>query len=233
MKVLRPGTGIEHPAGNDCPILAFTAWKRDGTLFATSKSMGGSAVQCLSTAIMGVAETLKLMVVGEKRRIWVPADLTYVEGHHHAQKRPEDEKPPNLDLTFDLELVGVMKAPVTPTDLIASPEDAIKTPSGLAYKVLEPGTGAEHPSMKSHAKLHFSGWTSTGRLIETTVTSGHPAVIFVGTAPVAWREILPLMVSGGKVRVWIPSELAFGEKPANRHNPAGSLVYEFELLALQ
>jgi peptidylprolyl isomerase len=172
MKVLRPGTGIEHPAGNDCPILAFTAWKRDGTLFATSKSMGGSAVQCLSTAIMGVAETLKLMVVGEKRRIWVPADLTYVEGHHHAQKRPEDEKPPNLDLTFDLELVGVMKAPVTPTDLIASPEDAIKTPSGLAYKVLEPGTGAEHPSMKSHAKLHFSGWTSTGRLIETTVPDG-------------------------------------------------------------
>ncbi|HXN23011.1 MAG TPA: FKBP-type peptidyl-prolyl cis-trans isomerase [Candidatus Dormibacteraeota bacterium] len=232
-KVLKPGTGIEHPAGNDCAVLAFTAWKRDGTLFATSKSMGDSAVQCLSTAIVGVAETLKRMVVGEKRRIWVPAELSYVEGHQHTQKRPEDEKPPDLDLTFDLELVSIMKAPVTPTDLTAAPIDAVKTPSGLAYKVLVRGTGTEHPSVKSHAKLHFSGWTSTGKLIETTVTSGHPAVVFVSTTPVAWREILPLMVAGGKVRVWIPSELAFGEKPANRHNPPGSLVYEFELLELQ
>lgn len=233
MKVLKPGRGTEHPTENDCPILAFTAWNRDGTLFATSKSMGDGAVQCLSTAIMGVAETVKLMVAGEKRRIWVPAELTYVEGHHHTQKRPEDENPPNLDLTFDLELVGIMKAPARPVDLIAPPDDAIKNPSGIAYKILEPGTGSEHPSMKSYAKLNFSGWTSSGKLVETTVTSGHPALVYVGTAPAGWREILPLMVVGGKVRVWIPSELAYGERPLNKYHPAGNLVYELEVLEVR
>lgn len=231
-KILKRGHGADHPQGNDCPVVAFTAWTRDGMLFATSKSMSDRAVQCLNTAILGVAETLKSMVVGEKRRAWIPAEMTYVEGHHHAQKRPEDEKPPNVDLTLDLELVGVMKAPLTPPDLAAPPTDA-RTPSGLAYKILSAGTGTLHPSMKSQATVHFSGWTAEGKLIETTVTSGHPALIFVGASPAAWRDILSHIVVGEKIRVWIPTGFALGQKPGSETNPAASSVYEFELLSFQ
>ena len=160
MKVLKPGTGAEHPVTNDCVTVSFIAWKTDGTLFSTSTTMNDSDVLCLNAAIAGVSEALKEMVVGEKRRLWIPEDLTFHEGHHHITRRPEDEEPPHKDLTFDLALLSILKAPPTPTDLKQPPADAIKTSSGLAYHVLSSGTGAIHPSINSKVMVHFSGWTS-------------------------------------------------------------------------
>src|SRR5262249_45895344 len=94
MKVLKPGSGTDHPAGNDCVTVSFKAWKRDGTLFSTSTTMNDSDVLCLNAAMLGVSEALKEMVVGEQRRLWIPEDLTFRTAHHHVEKRPEDEEPP-------------------------------------------------------------------------------------------------------------------------------------------
>ena len=237
-KVLKQGNGTEHPAGNDCVRVTFTAWKRDGTLFATSTSMDSSEILCLSVALQGVFEALQNMVVGERRRLWLPVELTYKVGHHHGQKRPEDEDPPKTDLTFDVELRAILKSPPTPEDLTAPPADAIKTPSGLTYKIVKKGTGNTHPSLSNNVLIHFSCWTVKhgplyGHLYESTVMAGHPALIKLGTAVASWREALPQMVVGDKARLWVPAALAYGEVPANRFHPPGDLVYEIELLAVK
>ena len=232
-KVLKQGTGSERPVGNDCVRVTFTAWKRDGSLFATSTSMDSSEILCLSVALQGVFEALQSMVVGERRRLWLPVELTYKVGHHHGQRRPEDEDPPKTDLTFDLELRAILKAPPTPDDLSAPPADAVKTPSGLTYKILKNGNGNTHPSLNNNVLLHFSCWTEKGRLFESTVMAGHPALIKLGTAVASWREALPRMVVGDKARLWVPAALAYGEAPANRFHPPGDLVYDIELLAVK
>jgi peptidylprolyl isomerase len=233
MKVLKAGTGTDRPVANDCVTVRFVAWTTDGTLFSTSTTMNDSDVLCLNAAILGISEALKEMVVGERRRLWVPEDLTFHEGHHHEQKRPEDEEPPHKDLTFDLELLSILKAPLTPADLTQPPAAAARTASGLVYQILQTGTGTVHPSATSTITLHFSGWKSDGKLFETTMVANHPAVVSLATAPPGWREALRSMVAGEKARFWIPAAQAFGAKPANRFDPAGDLVYEFELLSVQ
>ncbi len=230
MEVLKAGEGTEHPAGDDCVVMSFMAWKRDGSLFATSGVHGESAVQCLFTVMPGVAEALKSMLVGEKRRIWIPSRLAYA-AHiaHHGNKQMHEEEAQKPDLTVDLELLRILKVPPPPSDIKSPPSTALKTPSGVAIQVLEPGTGSEHPGMNNRVRLNYTGWTADGKLVETTLTS-HPAVVLLGTALPGWREALPRMVVGEKARIWVPSAMAFGERSVDQLSPTGDLVYEIELL---
>lgn len=235
MKVLVTGRGVEHPQENDCLRVRFTGWKRDGSLFSTSGVHGETLVQCLNSAMPGIAEALKTMVAGEKLRVWIPASLTFGKKHHRGRTRMDldDEPPPNVDLTFDVELVDLLKAPPVPTDLDVPSGSAVKTRSGLAFQILKNGAGTQHPSMTSQVTLQYSGWTSDGKLFESTVMGRHPAIFLVGTTLPAWREVLPQMVTGEKLRLWVPAALAYGEKPVNHMNPAGNLVYDIELVAFQ
>ncbi|HEV8485858.1 MAG TPA: FKBP-type peptidyl-prolyl cis-trans isomerase [Blastocatellia bacterium] len=226
MKILKSGKGIDRPRDNDCVKANFTGWKRDGTLFSISGPQGESSVQCLRAAIPGVATALRYMRIGEKRRIWVPGRLTFTS-HEPGEMAPIE------DLTFDLELLAIIKAPPTPPDLKIPPKDAVKTASGLALQVLKKGPQSEHPSLTSRVTLHVSGWTPDGTLFESTVMASHPAVFLVADVIPGWREALQQMVVGEKVRLWIPAHLAYGEKPRSHDAPAGNLVYEIELLALE
>jgi peptidylprolyl isomerase len=87
--------------------------------------------------------------------------------------------------------------------------------------------------MTSQVTLHYSGWTSDGTLFESTAMAGHPAIFHVGTTLPAWREVLPQMLPGEKLRLWVPAALAYGDRPVNHDDPAGSLVYDIELLAFE
>lgn len=253
VKVLLAGHGSEHPAENDCVRVRFTSWKRDGSLFSTSGLHGETAVQCVNSMMPGVAAGITTMFAGEKLRIWVPAKMAFAPRHHRGADNMEmngmdmsrqdgavrdrmslDLKPAlRMDLTFDVELIEIIKTPATPAHLNAAPKDAIKTTSGLAYKILEHGTGTEHPIMSSQVTVHFSGWTSDGKLFESTAIAGHPAVVYLSNAVPGWREGVMHMRVGEKSRFWIPAVLAYGEKPVNRMSPAGNLVYDIQLLAIQ
>src|SRR5262249_11856213 len=151
--------------------------------------------------------------------LWLPVELTYKVGHHHGQKRPEDEEPPKTDLTFDLELRAILKAPPTPDDLTTPPADAVKTSSGLTYKILRNGTGTAHPAMTNIVYFLFLCWPEKGRLYDSPVIAAHPALIKLGTAGASWREALPRLVVGERARLWAPAALAYGEAPANRFHP--------------
>jgi FKBP-type peptidyl-prolyl cis-trans isomerase len=235
MTILHSGSESQHPEGDDCVVVKFTTWKRDGSLLATSGAHGESAVQCLITAIPGVSEVLKLMVPGERRRIWVPAELAFTmeAAHHHQAKGVHPEPQPEIDLTFDIELIRILRAPSKPLDLAAPPATAQRMPSGVVIEVLNPGTGTTHPKMESRVTLNYSGWGPDGTLLESTVISGHAAAVLVGTALAGWREVLPLMVTGEKVRAWIPAARAFGEGTFRVTAPAGNLVYDIELEGIE
>jgi FKBP-type peptidyl-prolyl cis-trans isomerase len=234
MKVLRPGTGGESPVGNDCVVVRFNAWRRDGSLQSTSGANGQTATQCLPRTMPGVAEALKLMSEGEQRRVWVPAKLTYLPTRHGPLgKVDDDDPPPNVDLTFDVELVQIKKVPATPADLASPSKSATVLPSGLAFQVLEAGSGKQHPSSSSRVSMHYSAWTSSGKLFETTMTTGRPGTFQIGSLLPGWREGVLRMVVGEKTRLWLPAALAYGEKPAGRKLPAGSLVFDVELLAIE
>jgi FKBP-type peptidyl-prolyl cis-trans isomerase len=224
MTVLQPGKGKERPADNDCVKVHYTVWKRDGTFLSSSRQRGEPENQCLRAVFPGVAEALKSMTLGERRRVWVPAALTYTGD--------PDERPPQADVTFDLELLEIQRAPPTPVNLKKPPRSARRLPSGLAIEMLKKGDGTQHPTATSEVKLHFSGWTTDGHLVESSVMANHPAVFSMRGVIAGWREALFAMVVGDRARVWIPSALAYGPKP-RRGQPKGDLVYELELLAIQ
>src|SRR5665213_584730 len=131
MTVLQAGSGTEHPTGDDCVIVRFTAWKRDGALFSTSGLHGETSTQCLNAAIPGIAEALTAMAPGEKRRIGVPGELAFNGG----AKTLHVDRPPKVDLTFELELVRILKAAERPLNLKAPPRNVFRTPSGIAILV--------------------------------------------------------------------------------------------------
>ena len=225
-KVLAPGSGTLHPELNDCVRLRFTSWKRDGSLRGSSGSADAPPLtQCLRRVMPGLREALQQMVVGEQRRLWLPASLTYREDD-------ADAPPPRDDLTLDVLLVEVLKAPATPTDLNGPPKNTLHTASGLALRVLTPGSGVRHPLPADRMRVRFTGWTSQGVLFESTDLGGRPASVTRADVVAGVGEGLALMQIGEKCRAWLPAALAFGDQP--RHGrPAGNLVYDLELLAIE
>ncbi len=119
-----------------------------------------------------------------------------------------------------------------PADVAAAPADAAKTASGLASKVLTPGTGKDHPGPHDKVKVHYTGWTKGGKMFDSSVTRGEPISFPLDGVIPGWTEGLQLMVAGEKRRLWIPSSLAYGEKPRNGA-PGGDLVFDVELIEIK
>ncbi|RME22054.1 MAG: hypothetical protein D6798_16730 [Deltaproteobacteria bacterium] len=117
-----------------------------------------------------------------------------------------------------------------PEDVAAPPADATRTDSGLAYKVLQPGTGTEHPSAEATVQVHYTGWTTDGNMFDSSVVRGQPATFPLNRVIAGWTEGLQLMVKGEKARLWIPEELAYQGKPGR---PAGMLVFDVELIDIE
>jgi peptidylprolyl isomerase len=162
------------------------------------------------------------MVVGEHRRFWIPEELAY---------RGRPGRPAGM-LVFDVELISMQRAPEppqTPPDVAAPPADAQRTPSGLASRVLRPGTGTRHPTAENVVEVHYSGWTTDGQMFDSSVTRGEPAQFPLGGVIAGWTEGVQLMVEGERRRFWIPESLAYQGRPGA---PAGMLVFDVELLRI-
>lgn len=227
-KVLKKGTGTEKPSSRDTVTVHYSGWTTDGKLFDSSEERGQKATFPLDRVIKGWTEGLQLMVVGEKRRFWIPAELAYGES-------PGGGRPGGM-LCFDVELFEIKKAPEepkTPEDVAAAPEHAEKTDSGLASVVLSEGKGAEKPAANDKVTVHYSGWTKDGKLFDSSVLRGEPATFGLNQVIPGWTEGVQLMVKGEKRRFWIPGELAYGETPQRPGAPSGQLTFDVELLEIQ
>ena len=117
-----------------------------------------------------------------------------------------------------------------PADVAAPPADAQVTPSGLASKVLRPGTGSEHPKPSDLVTVHYTGWTTDGKQFDSSHGRGRPATFALHRMIPGWIEGLQLMVPGEMRRFWIPENLAYKGRPGR---PAGMLVFDVELISIQ
>jgi peptidylprolyl isomerase len=118
-----------------------------------------------------------------------------------------------------------------PSDVKAPPADAEKTPSGLASKVLTKGTGTEHPGAVDLVEVNYTGWTTDGRMFDSSVVRKQPMKFPLNQVIKGWTEGVQLMVQGEKRRFWIPGNLAYGDTPTRPGAPAGMLVFDIELLS--
>ena len=98
--MITAGTGTQHPMSSSEVTVHYTGWLTSGTMFDSSVTRGVPSTFPLDGVIRGWTEGLQLMVVGEKRRFWIPAELGY-----GSRARPGI--PPNSMLVFDVELLGI------------------------------------------------------------------------------------------------------------------------------
>jgi peptidylprolyl isomerase len=135
-----------------------------------------------------------------------------------------------LALTLAVSACNTGPTPPTPTDVAAPPAGTETTASGLAHRVLTPGTGTEHPSRKSTVTVHYSGWTTDGELFDSSVRRGSPSTFRLDQVIPGWTEGLQLMVVGEHRRLWIPEAIAYR---GQHGRPAGMLVFDIELLEIK
>lgn len=226
-KVITKGTGKDKPGPNDKVKVHYSGWTSDGQMFDSSIPRREPTSFGVSDVIKGWTEGLQLMVVGEKRRFWIPAKLAYGE-------RPMPGTPAG-QLTFDVELLEITaapKPPPVPEDVKAAPASATKTKSGLAYRYLKRGTGKDKPGPTDTVTVHYSGWTPDGKMFDSSVVRGEPTTFPLDRVVKGWTEGVQLMKEGDKVRFWLPSDLAYGDKPRRPGAPAGPLVFDIELLSI-
>lgn len=111
--------------------------------------------------------------------------------------------------------------------------ETITTDSGLQYIVIEEGTGAS-PTLGQTVVVHYTGWLTDGTKFDSSVDRGAPSSFMLGQVIEGWNEGLSLMKVGGKHRLIIPPELAYGEGGAGTAIPPNAtLIFDVELLQIQ
>lgn len=111
-------------------------------------------------------------------------------------------------------------------------EGAKKTESGLAYKIIEAGSGAT-PKETDMVKVHYTGKLTDGSVFDSSVERNQPATFPLNRVIKGWTEGVQLIKPGGKIKLVIPSELAYGDNGAPPKIPGGAtLTFDVELLEI-
>lgn len=106
------------------------------------------------------------------------------------------------------------------------------TPSGLQYLVLNEGTGTTHPLATDKVKVHYHGTLIDGTVFDSSVDRGEPISFGLNQVIKGWTEGLQLMVVGEKRRLFIPSNLGYGNRAAGSIAPGSVLIFDVELLGI-
>ncbi|MBL4864900.1 MAG: FKBP-type peptidyl-prolyl cis-trans isomerase, partial [Pseudomonadales bacterium] len=106
------------------------------------------------------------------------------------------------------------------------------TPSGLQYEILTAGDG-EKPTISSTVRTHYHGTLIDGKVFDSSYDRGEPAEFPVNGVIGGWTEALLMMGIGSKWRLYVPHELAYGERGAGGDiGPYQALIFDVELLAI-
>ena len=142
-------------------------------------------------------------------------------------------KPGHLLLIVGMACLAACSKPdiPVPEDVAAPPTSAQRSSSGLAWRVLQPGTGTRHPRPNSEVTVHYTGWTTDGEMFDSSVRRGSPATFSLDGVIEGWTEGVQMMVEGEKRRFWIPADLAYGNS-TRPDAPKGLLVFDIELIKI-
>lgn len=112
----------------------------------------------------------------------------------------------------------------------AKRSEVVTTPSGLQYEVIVEGKGNK-PTATDVVRVHYHGTLIDGTVFDSSVNRGTPAEFGVNQVIRGWVEALQLMAVGSKYKLYIPSELAYGQQGAGAMiKPNSALIFEVELL---
>jgi FKBP-type peptidyl-prolyl cis-trans isomerase FklB len=113
--------------------------------------------------------------------------------------------------------------------------NTVKTlPSGMQYEVIKKGADTTKPLLTDKVKCHYHGTLINGKVFDSSVDRGEPAVFGVNQVIRGWQEILPMMTVGSKWKVFIPSDMAYGDQQAGPSiAPGSTLIFEIELLGIE
>jgi FKBP-type peptidyl-prolyl cis-trans isomerase FklB len=110
-------------------------------------------------------------------------------------------------------------------------KDVITLKSGLQYKILSEGTGLL-PQAEDEVEVHYTGTLINNEVFDSSIDRGEPASFQVGGVIKGWTEALQLMKEGAKWKLFIPSDLAYGESGNNSIGPNETLIFEVELIGI-
>jgi FKBP-type peptidyl-prolyl cis-trans isomerase len=226
--VVREGTGKDRARSVDQVTFNVTAWNSEGRMFDTTEMKKKPEKPPAKVAPFRqpapMEEILTSMVAGERVRFWVDS------AKMHSSAAPQQNMPEGL-LCYEVEVLQIDPAaavpPPPPPDVAKPPGDAHKTASGLAYKVLATGKGGPKPKATDQVSVNYTGWTTDGRMFDSSVLNNKPTTFSLNQVIKGWTEGLQLMSVGDRYRFWVPFELAYKGQPSR---PQGMLVFEIELV---
>lgn len=208
-ETLEEGTG-EIPEEGDFIKVHFIGSLADGTEFANSYTQGGDPLilQYGRTGLFeGFDMALEMMTIGETARVGIPASLAFGE-------QGTGVIPPNADLFFDLELVGVAE---------------------IEFESVEEGEGLQ--AMPGDiVQVHYTGTLEDGTVFDSSLDRGEPIEFVLGQGMVipGWEMGIGMMKEGGTAVLTIPPELAYGSAGAGGVIPPdATLTFEVELVSVQ
>lgn len=109
-------------------------------------------------------------------------------------------------------------------------EGVVETESGLQYEIVSQGDGPV-PTASDQVKVHYTGYLIDGTKFDSSVDRGEPAVFGVTQVIEGWTEVLQLMPVGSEYKVFIPSELAYGDRQTGGDiQPGSTLIFDIQLL---
>jgi FKBP-type peptidyl-prolyl cis-trans isomerase FklB len=111
-------------------------------------------------------------------------------------------------------------------------EGVVSLPSGLQYKILKAGTGPK-PTASDSVRCDYRGTLINGTEFDSSYKRGQPATFAVTGVIKGWTEALQLMPVGSKWQLFVPSDLAYGERGGQGIAPNSTLIFEVELLSIE
>lgn len=218
-EVLVSGTEEKSPDANDLVMAHFVGWSPGGEEFQNTYLTGQPQLFNLEQVFPGWREGLQLMVIGEKRRLWIP--------DHLGAANPK--LGPSGAAIFDVELLAVKSVPNPPPSGIKPPPEAERLSLGAFTQVSIPGSGENRPSPDGRVLVNYIGWGEDGRIFDSTLHRNRPIAFLLDMMLPALSEGVQQMVVGERRYVWIPGRIAAGQWPKA---PEGDLLFELELLRI-
>ncbi len=199
-------------------------WKADGTQTGSVEDgLSTSQLRQVRKSLPFFATILESMPVGERRRWWISSDLV-PEGSRAFEK---------ADYVMEIEIVDVLDPLPAPRNVAAIPKAAAVTSEGIGILTLRAGDQTTYPELKSTIVVHYSGWTTDGRMFDSSRLREATASFPLDRLITGWQLAIPKLSKGEMARIWIPGTLAYDNREDRPFAPKGMLVFDVELIEIE
>ena len=185
-----------------------------------NQGMGKLNVAILQRALSDQLQKKSLIIPETSLNACIEGFVTEVKQEKMALAKKEAEQTKKQAKIF-LEANGARPGVVT-------------LPSGLQYEIVKNNADGVKPVSTDQVKCHYHGTLIDGTIFDSSVERGEPVVFSVGGVIRGWQEALQLMTVGSKWRLYVPSDLAYGDSPAGpKIGPGSTLIFEVELISIE